>query len=139
MQFLTSVIVLIHFIFIVKEWSTSPLSDRRSNSTSTALSSSTEDLLWLVDISPPIQMIHDKNNPKGAAVEEFLERRIKFHFRNTPNPLYFIRSYSKSTILWYFESIMEEDSDTPVGVKMLADHLVKVKLQYEGTLRSLHY
>lgn len=30
--------------------------------------------------------------------------------------------------------IMDSDSDTPVGVKMLADHLVKVKLQYEGVL-----
>lgn len=34
---------------------------------------------------------------------------------------------------------MEEDSDTPVGVKMLADHLVKVKLQYEGMLWSSNY
>lgn len=29
---------------------------------------------------------------------------------------------------------MEDDSETPVGVKMLADHLVKVKIQYEGTV-----
>ena len=28
---------------------------------------------------------------------------------------------------------MDEESSTPLGVKMLADHLVKVKLQYEGT------
>ena len=27
---------------------------------------------------------------------------------------------------------MSEDPDTPLGVKMLADHLVKVKMQYEG-------
>lgn len=27
---------------------------------------------------------------------------------------------------------MTEESETPLGVKMLADHLVKVKLQYEG-------
>ena len=29
---------------------------------------------------------------------------------------------------------MEDDSETPIGVKMLADHLVKVKIQYEGTV-----
>ena len=28
---------------------------------------------------------------------------------------------------------MTEESETPIGVKMLADHLVKVKLQYEGS------
>lgn len=27
---------------------------------------------------------------------------------------------------------MSEEPDTPLGVKMLADHLVKVKIQYEG-------
>ena len=27
---------------------------------------------------------------------------------------------------------MSEDKETPLGVKMLADHLVKVKMQYEG-------
>ena len=27
---------------------------------------------------------------------------------------------------------MDEGADIPVGVKMLADHLVKVKLEYEG-------
>ena len=27
---------------------------------------------------------------------------------------------------------MSEQPDTPLGVKMLADHLVKVKMQYEG-------
>lgn len=27
---------------------------------------------------------------------------------------------------------MSEDTETPLGVKMLADHLVKVKMQYEG-------
>ena len=27
---------------------------------------------------------------------------------------------------------MDEERDIPVGVKMLADHLVKVKLEYEG-------
>ena len=27
---------------------------------------------------------------------------------------------------------MDYDSETPIGVKMLADHLVKVKIQYEG-------
>ena len=27
---------------------------------------------------------------------------------------------------------MEGGADVPVGVKMLADHLVKVKLEYEG-------
>lgn len=32
---------------------------------------------------------------------------------------------------------MDEESSTPLGVKMLADHLVKVKLQYEGTA-ALH-
>lgn len=29
---------------------------------------------------------------------------------------------------------MSEDPDTPLGVKMLADHLVKVKMQYEGLI-----
>lgn len=29
-------------------------------------------------------------------------------------------------------STMSEQPDTPLGVKMLADHLVKVKMQYEG-------
>lgn len=32
---------------------------------------------------------------------------------------------------------MSEDPDTPLGVKMLADHLVKVKMQYEGLVLSL--
>lgn len=27
---------------------------------------------------------------------------------------------------------MDEEANVPVGVKMLADHLVKVKLEYEG-------
>lgn len=27
---------------------------------------------------------------------------------------------------------MDYESETPIGVKMLADHLVKVKIQYEG-------
>ena len=27
---------------------------------------------------------------------------------------------------------MSDDKETPLGVKMLADHLVKVKMQYEG-------
>ena len=31
---------------------------------------------------------------------------------------------------------MSNDSETPFGVKMLADHLVKVKLQYEGIFRK---
>ena len=31
---------------------------------------------------------------------------------------------------------MSEDPDTPLGVKMLADHLVKVKMQYEGLVLS---
>lgn len=35
---------------------------------------------------------------------------------------------------------MDNDSEPPVGVKMLADHLVKVKLQYEGgTVSSLFH
>ncbi|KAK8801218.1 hypothetical protein WA171_004365 [Blastocystis sp. BT1] len=32
---------------------------------------------------------------------------------------------------------MDSDSDTPVGVKMLADHLVKVKLQYEERINEM--
>ena len=34
---------------------------------------------------------------------------------------------------------MDGDSEPPVGVKMLADHLVKVKLQYEGRIVSLWF
>ena len=32
---------------------------------------------------------------------------------------------------------MTEESETPLGVKMLADHLVKVKLQYEGIFKFI--
>ncbi len=31
-----------------------------------------------------------------------------------------------------FHFTMNDDRETPLGVKMLADHLVKVKMQYEG-------
>ncbi|CBK24016.2 uncharacterized protein [Blastocystis hominis] len=32
---------------------------------------------------------------------------------------------------------MSEDPDTPLGVKMLADHLVKVKMQYEEQINDM--
>lgn len=32
---------------------------------------------------------------------------------------------------------MSDESETPLGVKMLADHLVKVKLQYEGNIHFI--
>ena len=49
--------------------------------------------------------------------------------------------HSGRVFLWIWLQEMDEDSSTPLGVKMLADHLVKVKLQYEGmnTLRFTLY